>query len=377
MHCLQPILMGSLMVLMLGCQTAQKVEWRNDLYERIASAPIDGGFQMEDYWVWGSSVVKDENDGLFHMFVSRWPKGLPFHPGWMVASEVVHAISETPEGPYRFSDVALSARGAQYWDGRSVHNPRVVKYKDTYVMFYMGSTHPFEEITDPKVLTLSSPYTIVARSNKRIGIATSKSPYGPWVRRDKPVLETAPDTFYSFLTSNPAPWINEDGSVVLIFKSRKYNDSFPYHSSMFIGLATADNYEGAYRVVQNEPIFGKDQFGEIEDPFIWRDSSGYHLIAKDQMGEITGKWHSGVLAHSHDAIHWQLDKDPLAYTKKIRWSDGTVIEMGQLERPFGLIQNGKLTHLFFATMDGPGGFGNATKSWNMVVPLKQDQPMGR
>ena len=156
---------------------------------------------MEDYWVWGSSVVKDENDGLFHMFVSRWPKGLPFHPGWMVASEVVHAISETPEGPYRFSDVALSARGAQYWDGRSVHNPRVVKYKDTYVMFYMGSTHPFEEITDPKVLTLSSPYTIVARSNKRIGIATSKSPYGPWVRRDKPVLETAPDTFYSFLLS--------------------------------------------------------------------------------------------------------------------------------------------------------------------------------
>ena len=62
---------------------------------------------MEDYWVWGSSVVKDDTDGLYHMFVSRWPKRLPFHPGWMVASEVVHAVSEAPEGPYRFSDVAL------------------------------------------------------------------------------------------------------------------------------------------------------------------------------------------------------------------------------------------------------------------------------
>jgi hypothetical protein len=46
--------------------------------------------------------------------------------------------------------------------------------------------------------------------------------------------------------------------------------------------------------------------------------------------------------------------------------------MGQLERPFGLIEDGKLTHLFFATLDGPGGFNNSTRSWNMVIPLKKD-----
>lgn len=365
------ITLALLIITLSGCHATKQAEWGNNLFERIDASPVDGGFQMADYWVWGSSVVKGE-DGLFHMFVSRWPKKLPFHPGWMVASEVVHAVSETPEGPYQFSDVALSARGAQYWDGQSIHNPRVLKHKDTYVMFYMGSTHPFEDITDTKVLTLSSPYTIVGRSNKRIGIATSKSPYGPWERRDTPVLETKPDTFYSFLTSNPAPWINEDGSVVLIFKSRKYNEQFPYHSSMMIGLATADHYEGTYEVAVKEPIFGRDKVGEIEDPFIWKDQSGYHLIAKDQLGDITKKKHSGVLAHSHDAIHWQLDDEPLAYVKKIQWSDGAVIEMGQLERPFGLIQDGKLTHLFFATMDGPGGFGNSTKSWNMVVPLKPE-----
>lgn len=57
--------------------------------------------------------------------------------------------------------------------------------------------------------------------------------------------------------------------------------------------------------------------------------------------------------------------------RKIPWNDGTEIEMGQLERPLGLIENGKLTHLFFATIDGPGGFGNSTKSWNMVLPLRR------
>jgi len=35
---------------------------------------------------------------------------------------------------------------------------------------------------------------------------------------------------------------------------------------------------------------------------------------------------------------------------------------GQLERPFLLFENGKATHTFFATMDGTGGFENATKS---------------
>jgi hypothetical protein len=182
------------------------------------------------------------------------------------------------------------------------------------------------------------------------------------------LLPTKPDTFYSFLTSNPAPWINEDGSVLLIFKSRAYKESFPYHGDMSIGVATAPSIDGPYTVFDS-PIFSKERFGEVEDPFVWKDNEGYHLLVKDQRGAITGHKHSGVIAHSPDGLHWALDKNPLAYTKTIRWSDGTLMEMGQLERAFGLLQNGKITHLFFATMDGPGGFSNGTKSWNMVVPL--------
>lgn len=347
-------------------------EWRNDLKRRLAPAPVGGGFSQEDYWVWGSSVVKGD-DGKYHMFVSRWPKSLRFHPGWMVASEIAHCVSDTPEGPYEFVDLALGARGAEYWDGRSCHNPRVVKYQDTYVMFYMGSTHPFDDITDPSVLTLDSHYTVVARSNKRIGIATTKDLNGPWERREACVLDTRPGTFYSFLTSNPAPWIHEDGSVTLIFKSREYNATFPYHSSMKIGLATAPHFEGPYTVVGDGPVFGDGKIGEIEDPFLWHDETGFHLIAKDMNATIAGQHHAGILAHSKDAVTWTLDKEPLAYSRTIEWDDGTTIEMGQLERPFVLIQNGTPTHLFFATMDGPGGFGNSTRSWNMVVPLKPEE----
>lgn len=234
----------------------------------------------------------------------------------------------------------------------------------------MGSTHPFDDITDPAVLTLDSHYTVVARSNKRIGIATSKSLNGPWKRRDACVLDTKPDTFYEFLTSNPAPWINEDGSVKLIFKARQYNEKFPFHSSMKIGLATAPHFEGPYTVMGNDAIFGPDKMGEVEDPYLWKDADGYHLIAKDMHDTLAGEHHSGILAHSQDALNWTIDEAPLAYSRDILWDDGKKISMGQLERPFGLIEDGELTHLFFATMDGPGGFGNSTKSWNMVVPLE-------
>jgi hypothetical protein len=345
--------------------------WENNIYSRIGEAPVDGGFTQEEYWVWGSSVIRGD-DGKYHMFVSRWPKYLPFHPGWMVASEIVHAVSDTPEGPYEFVDVALPSRGPEYWDGRATHNPRIFKHNDTYILIYMGSTNPFADVmeSDAHTLTHSSYIATVARSNKRIGIATSQSPYGPWERRDEPILQTKPGTFYSFLTSNPSPWINEDGSVIMLFKSRSYKEDFPFQTAMTIGVATAPSIDGPFEVVGDEPIFGIDKMGEVEDPFLWKDETGYHMLAKDQRGTITGNFHSGILAHSTDGINWVLDDEPLAYTRMINWSDGTNIEMGQLERVFGLMESGKITHLFFATMDGLGGFNNSTHSWNMVFPLK-------
>lgn len=76
------------------------------------------------------------------MFASRWRNTLPMHPGWLLESEIVRAESETPEGPYTFQEVVTPARGAEYWDGRTTHNPHIMKCGDTYVLYYIGSTHP-------------------------------------------------------------------------------------------------------------------------------------------------------------------------------------------------------------------------------------------
>ncbi|MDF2963686.1 MAG: glycosyl hydrolase family 43 [Paenibacillus sp.] len=338
------------------------------LYERLLPAPKNGGFRMEGYWVWCGSVIKGE-DGRFHMFASRWPKHLPMHPGWLVASEVVRAVSPTPEGPYEFQEVVLPARGAEYWDGRSTHNPHITKHGDTYILYYMGSTHPLPDVSPGEPYGLDDPRCIVARANKRIGIATATSVLGPWKRKDAPVLGTRPGKFDSFLTSNPAPCVHEDGSVHLIYKARQYEGNT--HGKMMIGAAGAGHYEGPYRVLSEEPVFPPSQF-HLEDPFIWKTEQGYELIAKDMDGTVCGEKHAGIHAFSSDGLEWQLKPYPKAYSREIVWDDGTATRMGNFERPFLLFQEGKPTHLFAATADGSGGFQNAVNTWNMVIPIASE-----
>ncbi|MGO4372279.1 glycoside hydrolase family protein [Paenibacillus sp. MCAF20] len=227
------------------------------LYERMLPAPKGGGFEMAGYWVWCASVVPGE-DGRFHMFASRWHKYLPMHPGWLVHSEVVRAVSVTPEGPYEFEEIVLPARGAEYWDGRSTHNPHIVKHNGKYLLYYMGTTHPFPDVQPGEAYGL--------------------------------------------------------------------------------------------------------------DPFIWKTNNGYEMIAKDMNGNIGGEKHGGIHAYSQDGLSWSIADNPKAYSRIIKWDDGTTQHMGNFERPFLLFQNGIATHLFAATADGNGEFGGKN-TWNMVIPL--------
>jgi len=344
-----------------------------DFRDRFLPVSKGNVFEMEGWWVWGSSVVLGD-DGKYHMFVSRVPKCLPFHPGWMIASEIVRAVSDVPEGPYKFQEVVLKSRGAEYWDGRSAHNPKIIKHGNKYLLYYMGSTHPFEDVENPIDLTIDSKWCIVGRSNKRIGLAISDSVLGPWERMDHPILDTKPQTYYSFLTSNPAPAVDSVGKIYLIFKSRRYVGH--RHGEMSIGLATAPHYSGPYSVVSSEPLFSENSFGVIEDPFLWIDESGFHLLAKDQHAKIGGEVGGGVVFHSDDCLNWRTRKDPRAYSKEIIWDDGSRRVFGNMERCSCLFDTkGKISHLYFAIWEGEGGFCNPSvndRAYNLCIQLRDD-----
>lgn len=295
--------------------------------ERMKPIPIDGGFRMEGYWVWCGSVIKGD-DGRYHMFASRWPKSLPHHT-WMFASEIVRAVSDNPIGPFRFEEVVLPPRGAKYWDGRCTHNPFIRKYGNKYILYYMGSTHPFEDVKKGEIVEKDDKRCIAGRANKRVGMAVSNSVYGPWTRLDKPILDTRVDYFDSYLTSNPAACINEDGSVLLMYKARSYEGNT--YSKMKIGVAYAKTYDSEYVRLSDEPIF--DENTHIEDPYIWRKDNQYYMIAKDMEGNICGEKYGGVFATSSDGIKWNMDKGNLSYTRNILWENGVTEQLFKMAVP--------------------------------------------
>src|SRR5215469_1892305 len=73
----------------------------------LLPAPKHGGFAMDDYFLWCSSVIKV--GGTYHMFASRWPAQYGMG-GWTKYSECVRATSTNLYGPYKFQEVVLQKR---------------------------------------------------------------------------------------------------------------------------------------------------------------------------------------------------------------------------------------------------------------------------
>jgi hypothetical protein len=331
--------------------------------DRLQPAPVNGGFRMPDYWVWCGSVIQGD-DGRYHMFAARWPKAYPFFDGYKVYSEIVRAVSNTPEGPYAFQEVVLPARGAHFWDGQMTHNPTIHRYGDGYLLFYIGATYANPGPSAQELWDETTDKPRESYANIRIGLATAPSVTGPWTRRGRPVLEPRPGKWDGSIVTNPAPCVLDDGRILLLYRSNTPD-------GLRIGAAMAGGPDAPFERIANDPVLTFPDGGFVEDPFVWQSGAALELIAKDMTGSITGEFHAGVHARSKDGIHWQLADPPKAYSRQVAWDDGTTTTQGSVERPQLLFHDGQPTHLFAATADGPGGFRKASNTWNMCIPLQK------
>jgi len=357
-------LIGITLVILLlsaGCKNDSAEE--NKFHENWGISPKEGSFRMDDWIVWGGSVIKAD-DGKYYMYASRWPEELSMR-AWVTNSEVVLAKADNPEGPYQFEKVILPARGKEYWDGMATHNPTIRYHNGKYILFYIGINYDFDQPVDS--IPTRDMYE-EAWNTKRIGVAVADSPYGPWERKDEPVLLPRPEKWDGAITSNPAPVVHDDGSVLLIYKSAPV----PYpernqNRTLRFGAAKAEHYLGAY-----ERIEGDNQIEitpvdtDVEDPYVWFSDNKYYMLAKAMNEEITGERGAGFLATSRNGIEWEIANPPMAYSRTVELSDGTKKEMPKLERPQVLFENGKPTHVFFATRN------EENEIFNMVRPLKTE-----
>lgn len=362
-------------------ENSQKAtRYKNKFIDRVMSPNHAHAFSLPDSWVWCGSATRDD-DGKYHLFTARWPRELPFFDGYKIASEVVRAEADRPEGPWRFAEVVLPDRGETYWDGRMTHNPTVIRYCDQHgasrgvrsdarsdarwYLYYIGARYSgprpgVEDLHSGSVGdTISASYASI-----RIGCAWADHPAGPWHRADRPCLDIRPDRWDSTVVTNPAPCVRPDGSVLLYYRS---NTS----QGCKLGVAVADHPLGPFERLREDPILEAESDRGIEDPFVWHDGTRYQLIAKDLTGRLAGAFGNGVHATSDDGIEWEFSDPPIAWSRTLTWQDGTSETVGSLERPQLLFDGeGRPTHLFCAMADGPGGFRNATRTWNQVIGIR-------
>lgn len=309
--------------------------------------------ELEDYYIWDCSVINAE--GQYHMFSSRWPKEYGFGWNWLFNSEIIHSVSDTPEGPYRFSNVVLKRRSREYFDGMNTHNTCIRYYSGKYYLYYMGCTYDGEPPTDMNEIDEERAEEVW--NKKRIGLAVADSINGEFIRSDKPLLEPRDSSHWDCtVTTNPSVAILPDGKTYMIYKSRSKRGG-----TLKLGLAYAEHPEGPFKRLCDEPLFRFDDPNlHIEDPTLWYDEARrkFCLIAKDDSHNgslgITGEWGSGFYAESDDCVNFEIADPPTVYTRQCHWQDGHESVQNNLERCSLLFDEaGTPAYMFFASGDGP------------------------
>ncbi|EAR02039.1 sulfatase-like hydrolase/transferase [Maribacter sp. HTCC2170] len=292
----------------------------------------------KDYTIWGCAPIQSK-DGKTHLFAARWPEK-NVDPAWRKSSEIAHYVSNSPEGPFTFSDVAITGTNENTWDKYAPHNPEITKVDDKYVLVYIANTD-HQQPPHP--------------SNQSIGMAMSDSPYGPWekVGVDGKILDSNNPEKWNYQSKNGVAnptFLTHNGKFYLYFKTRHINGNLQY------GLAVADNLEGPYTITDSPVTSNK---GTLEDGTVFKYEDHIYLLTTDNHGENTGVVGGGTLWKSKDGIYFKLEDATIGYGRLpsyyLEYDEKISTKIygpdPKLERPKILMSEGKPAYLY-----GPGGW---------------------
>jgi hypothetical protein len=226
--------------------------------DAVRPRDIHNGIEDPNWSYWGGRPIR-EPDGTYHLFVARWREDNPRgHAGWP-KSEIVHAVSDRPTGPF------------------------VVKRR-------LGPGH-FPEITR----LISGKYVVY----HFYGCYMADSLDGPWKHFTKEQLGFSKATFGSLAE-------REDGSLLMLDRIMR----------VWIKEKGADEFH----MVDGKSIRPKMP-GRYEDPMVWRTDVQYHLIVNDWYGRMAHHMRSkdGVHWKEDPGEAYTIDFDGYEDGTKVGW----------------------------------------------------------
>ncbi len=307
----------------IGQNKADNLEFKRQL-QPITNNNI---FKTEGYYNWCSSILKG-NDDKYHLFYSRWKKEDTFS-GWLTFSEVAHAISNSPTGPWKHKETVLKGRGKGHWDAITAHNPKIKYFDGKYYLYYCSTNLGDKNyINDDLIAThgasLKNENRRILRENQRTGVAVSNSINGPWTRMDHPLIE--PSGPITTLTVNPAIVRGKDGMYYLIVKGDKPNETRFIRNQ---AIAVSYSPTGPF-VMQSKPVI--DDL-DTEDVSMWYDAKRDYFYGIFHAHTFIG------MVSSPDGINWGKASEYSIMPKLIPMKSGGEIKPDRMERPFIYIEN--------------------------------------
>ena len=336
-------------VIMPANRSAPAVRWHGELSWGVAAAKSDDSADPTPY----------------HAFVDVVAGGCGLG-SWATNSEVWHAVSASPQGPFQRKERVLPTFAS---------NPQLTRAPDgTYLLFTIGAELSAEQTQN---CTPGATHPAPSRyAGNATNLHTSKSLNGPWVRvrgsHGSPVLLAG--------FTNPTAHVLPNGTVVVLGIPQgccTCDDGGCLHA------ATAPTWAGPYTIHAARGLFGwpnqgghqpNDREFVFEDPFLWwsPDRRRWNLLvhqynqtdpshqrrdggyAVSQSEDLWGGWDWGG---------WQAP----AYTARVDYTDGIADSMIRRERPFLLFDAGVPTTLFTAVCP-PGDTTNA-HCYSIANPL--------
>lgn len=316
----------------------------------------DNIFYNEEFFNWGSSIVKDD-DGKYHLIYSQMPKKHSFY-SWLTDGVISRAVADHPAGPYQHIEVVMGGRGEGYWDAYTVHCAKVYKFGNKYYIYYMSTNSGDMKLTPEQLEKVRRQkwkhdnLRGMMRLNQRIGIAVADSIEGPWERFDKPLIE--PEHPIANIVNNVSVTERPDGGYLMIVRGDQ-PDQKQDEIIRMQAVLLADHPLGPWEM-QPKPVI-KDY--NSEDPEVWYDPerkryySLYHAFG--YMGMIT----------SLDGLTWERAKHYKVSDKSYTTTDGQTIKVHRYERPSIYRENGRPVVMTAGIRQLDGD------TFSMFIPLKQ------
>ena len=346
-----------MLLILLGCGLSVYGQDKPDILffkDRLQPLSRENIFKTDGYYNWGSSIIKGD-DGKYHLFYSRWKKEYSF-TGWLLFSEVAHAVSDNPAGPWKYKETVLTGRGKDHWDAITAHNPKIKHFGNKYYLYYCATNMGDKKYTEKDLIETartgySHPNWTILRSYQRTGVAVASSINGPWIRMEKPLIE--PSGPITTITVNPAITQGKDGKYYLIVKGDKPDETRFIRNQ---AIAISDSPTGPF-IIQPKPVI---DYLDTEDMSMWYDSGRDYFYAVFHAHTFIG------MVSSPDGVNWKKATESVLTPKKLPMSDGDSLVPDRLERPFVYQEDGEPKVLSMAVKKGD-------ESYIVFVQVKENK----